>query len=94
MNAPCLPSEAEALKLARRFVETTDDGAAMASFKAEYPGLRFFACTEDDIPARLSPWLAAEGVELYLMDATEHCVRLSKDPESACGLVFARLIEE
>jgi len=84
----------EALNLAQRFVASTDDAAAMASFKAEYPSLRFFACSEDDIPARLSPWLAADGVELYLMDATEHCVRLSKDPESACGLVFARLVEE
>jgi hypothetical protein len=87
-------AETAALDLARRFVASPSEDVALASFKAEYPDLRFFACSEDDIPARLSPWLAAEGVELYLMDATEHCVRLSKDPESACGLVFARLVEE
>ena len=87
-------AETTALDLARRFLASPSEDAALASFKREYPGLRFFACSEDDIPARLSPWLAAEGVELYLMDATEHCVRLSKDPESACGLVFARLVEE
>jgi uncharacterized protein DUF6129 len=87
-------AETEALNLARRFLASPSEDAALASFKAQYPGLRFFACSEDDIPARLPPWLATEGVELYLMDATEHCVRLSKDPESACGLVFARLVEE
>ena len=87
-------AESTALDLAKRFLASPSEDAALASFKSEYPGLRFFACSEDDIPARLSPWLAAEGVELYLMDATEHCVRLSKDPESACGLVFARLVEE
>jgi hypothetical protein len=93
MVAP-LPSPDECLHLARRFIASPSEEAVLASFKREYPDLRFFACSEDDIPARLSPWLAAEGVELYLMDATEHCVRLSKDPESACGLVFARLVEE
>jgi len=87
-------AESTALDLARRFVASPSEDVALASFKAEYPGLRFFACSEDDIPARLPPWLAADGVELYLMDATEHCVRLSRDPESACGLVFARLVEE
>jgi uncharacterized protein DUF6129 len=87
-------AESTALDLARRFVASPSEDVALASFKAEYPGLRFFACSEDDIPARLPPWLTADGVELYLMDATEHCVRLSRDPESACGLVFARLVEE
>lgn len=86
-------SEPEARRLAERFAASGSDEAALAAFKAEHPSLRFFACSEDDIPARLPPWLAAAGVEVYLMDATEHCVRLSRDPESACGLVFARLVE-
>ncbi|MBL8437084.1 MAG: hypothetical protein JNM61_02695 [Zoogloeaceae bacterium] len=86
-------AESVALDLARRFAASPSDEAALATFRAEHPGLRFLACSEDDIPARLSPWLTAEGVELYLMDATEHCVRLSRDPENACGLVFARLVE-
>lgn len=85
--------QTQAQDLARRFAASASDDGALASFKAEHPGLRFFACSEDDIPARLSPWTSADGVEVYLMDATEHCVRLSKDPESACGLVFARLVE-
>lgn len=83
----------DALDLANRFAASPSDEVALAAFKAEYPGLRFFACTEDDVPPRLSPWLAVDGVEVYLMDATEHCVRLSRDPESACGLVFARLVQ-
>lgn len=86
-------AQADAQGLARRFAASASDDAALANFKAEHPGLRFFACSEDDIPARLSPWVSADGVEVYLMDATEHCVRLSKDPETACGLVFARLVE-
>jgi len=61
LNALRLPSEAEALNLARRFVASPGGAAALARFKAEYPGLRFFACSEGDIPARLFPWFVTEG---------------------------------
>lgn len=75
--------------LARRFVEAGGGDLPLARFREEHPDLRFFACSEDDIPARLNPWVSVAGAAVYLMDATDHCVRLSRDPEQACGLVFA-----
>jgi hypothetical protein len=35
-----------------------------------------------------------DGVEVYLIDGSEHCLSLSRDPETACGLVFARQIPD
>ncbi len=80
--------------LARRFAASGDETTALASFRSEHPELRFYACSEDDIPARLSPWLSVAGVGVYLIDASEHCVSLTCDPEHACGLVFALEAEE
>ncbi|MCB1916274.1 MAG: hypothetical protein KDG52_11235 [Rhodocyclaceae bacterium] len=75
--------------LARRFAGAADGPSCLAAFRAEYPLLRFYGCSEDDIPPRLSPWVAVEGVAVYLVDASAHCLSLTGDPESACGLVFA-----
>ena len=80
---------AQAELLARRFAAAGGIETQLQLFRDENPGMRFVACSEDDIPPRLQPWVAVDGVAVYLMDATEHCVRLSQDPERACGLVFA-----
>lgn len=87
-------AEELATGLARRFASGGGDEAALSSFRQEHPNLRFYACSEDDIPARLSPWVSVDGVAVYLIDAGEHCVSLSRDPEHACGLVFALEVEE
>lgn len=76
-----------AQRMARRIAAGGE--ATLAEFRAEHPELRFYACSEDEVPPRLAPWAAADGVEVFLIDATEHCVRLSREPENACGLVFA-----
>lgn len=80
--------------MAQRFATAASDDDMLRSFKGEYPHLRFVACTEDDVPARLAPWIEVEGVEVYLIQGGEHCLSLSRDPESACGLVFARQIPD
>ncbi|MCB1887745.1 MAG: hypothetical protein KDH20_09065 [Rhodocyclaceae bacterium] len=80
--------------LARRFASGSDETAALSAFRQEHPELRFYACSEDDIPPRLSPWLSVDGVGVYLIDASEHCMSLTRDPEHACGLVFALEAEE
>ena len=57
--------------------------------RADYPELRFSQCSEDDIPARLQPLLAAQGFDLYLMDTREHCIVLTNDLNAASGVVIA-----
>ncbi|MCK9258286.1 MAG: DUF6129 family protein [Azoarcus sp.] len=65
--------------------------ACVSVLRKEWPGLRFVACSEDDIPARLSPAYEADGFNLYLVGGGEHCLALSQDAESAIGLVVASI---
>jgi len=79
-----------------------DDSALANAMRALFPGLRFSCCADDDIPARSKPVAevgeAADGeaplFRLYLIDASEHCLRLTNDPELACGVVLARCDED
>lgn len=81
---------------------TLDDSSLASAMRALFPGLRFTCCADDDIPARSKPVAevgeAAGGesplFRLYLIDASEHCLRLTNDPELACGVVLARCDED
>ena len=86
---------------------TLDDSSLASAMRALFPGLRFTCCADDDIPARSKPVAevgeaaggeAADGeaplFRLYLIDASEHCLRLTNDPELACGVVLARCDED
>lgn len=68
-----------------------DEG--VAALRAQWPNLRFVACSEDDIPARLAPAFEADGFNLYLVGGGEHCLALTRDLESAIGVVVARVAE-
>ncbi len=61
----------------------------LARLRADYPGLYFNQCCDDDIPARLQPVRAAEGFDLYLLDTREHCSSLTADIDTASGVVIA-----
>lgn len=63
--------------------------ACVSVLRKEWPGLRFVVCSEDDIPARLSPAFEADGFNLYLVGGGEHCLTLSQDADSAIGIVVA-----
>jgi hypothetical protein len=80
----------ELLGVIARFVASigmADD--LLLRLRANYPELRFSQCSEDDVPARMQPLLAAEGFDLYLMDTREHCITLSNDLNTASGVVIA-----
>lgn len=66
---------------------------AQATLKQAWPELRFTFCSDDDMPARLSPALQREGFNLYLVGGGEHCLSLTKDPEQAIGVVLASVDE-
>ncbi|OYY75356.1 MAG: hypothetical protein B7Y40_00010 [Gammaproteobacteria bacterium 28-57-27] len=90
--APVLSQErldeiSHAISQAQASIGMADD--LLLRLRADYPELRFSQCSEDDIPARLQPVLAAEGFDLYLMDTREHCITLSNDLDTASGVVIA-----
>ncbi len=62
--------------------------------RARYPGVHFTVCSEDDIPARLSPFQSGAGFDLYLADASSHCISFTPDPASASGVVIALHAED
>jgi len=61
--------------------------------RASYPALQFSSCSEDDITEDVEPAAVTEAFELYLLDGSGHCLRLTGDPEAATGLVLAEKVE-
>lgn len=70
-----------------------NDGA-LASLKQTWPDLRFTVCSDDDMPARMSPALRRERFNLYLVSGSEHCLSLTDDPLAAIGVVLAEVDED
>jgi hypothetical protein len=67
------------------------DEAAIAALRGANPGLHFTLCSDEDVPARLSPAATRAGFRVYLVDAGAHCVKFTADPDQASGLVFASI---
>jgi hypothetical protein len=65
------------------------DEAAIAALRAAHPGLHFTLCSDEDVPARLAPVAERAGFNVYLVDAGEHCVKFTREPAQASGVVFA-----
>ena len=70
-----------------------NDGS-LATLKQSWPDLRFTLCSDDDMPARMSPALRRERFNLYLVSGSEHCLSLTDDPLQAIGVVLAAVDAE
>ena len=64
------------------------DYAALSHLRQVYPGLYFTHCLDDDIN-EVEPALRGAGVNLYLVDGRQHCLRLTEDFQAATGVVLA-----
>ena len=67
---------------------------SLATLKQSWPDLRFTLCSDDDMPARMSPALRRERFNLYLVSGSEHCLSLTDDPLQAIGVVLAQVDAE
>lgn len=67
---------------------------SLATLKQSWPDLRFTLCSDDDMPARMSPALRRERFNLYLVSGSEHCLSLTEDPLQAIGVVLAAVDAE
>jgi hypothetical protein len=61
-----------------------------ALLREHFPDLHFTQCLDDDLGAA-EPFQAGEGFNLYLVDGRDHCLKLTRDPECATGLVLAEV---
>jgi hypothetical protein len=66
----------------------------LQSLRQGWPDLHFTLCSDDDIPARLTPAVEGEGFNLYLVSNAQHCIAFTTEPEAATGLVLATQSEE
>ncbi len=71
---------------------TSDIGEA--ELRQKFPGVRITVCSDDDIPARLEAAHETAVARFYYFDASEHCVKLSNDAESASGIVVGLIGED
>ena len=70
-----------------RVVAAVTPDADEASLRRQFPELRITVCSDDDIPPRLSAARETPFARFYYYDASEHCVKLCDDAESASGIV-------
>ena len=78
------------LRDAANTVAATGPGeAALEAMRRLWPALRFVSCSDDDVPARLAPAWVGEDFNLYLIGNGEHCVALTRDVDTAIGIVVA-----
>jgi hypothetical protein len=66
----------------------------LAQLRAGFPGVHFSLCSDDDVPARLTPAVANAYCRLYYVDSSAHCLQLTNDGEAASGLLVALLDPE
>lgn len=57
--------------------------------RAAFPGVHVTVCGEDDIPPRLPAAAENELCYLYYVDASEHCLKLTTDADTASGVAVA-----
>jgi len=68
--------------------------ALVADLRVRYPDYHFTWCFDDDIGATAKPWAERDTFNLYLVNAGDHCAKLSNDAESASGIVLAEVIPD
>jgi len=68
--------------------------STVMALRQAWPGVHFTYCSEDDIPARLSPFAEGDGFGVYLVSNAEHCVAFTDNLEAATGLVLATQSED
>jgi hypothetical protein len=66
------------------------DEGTVQGLRAAWPGVHFSYCMDDEI-CGVEPVRELEGLNLYLVDGREHCMRLTSNPETATGLVLAEV---
>lgn len=66
----------------------------IAALRQAWPDIHFTACSEDDVPARLTPAAEGEGFAVYLVSGVQHCVGFTNHLEAATGLVLASVSDD
>ena len=75
------------------FAETEGGEAeCIKGLRKQWPGLHFTHCFEDELCLE-EPVREGEKANLYVVGGSEHCLKITKYPESATGVLVAELSE-
>jgi hypothetical protein len=80
---------ADALDQIRTLLEGEGSTAErIASLRKAFPGVSLTRCDASDMDTE-TPVLETAGFDVYLIDTSEHCARITTQPEAATGLIIA-----
>jgi len=68
----------------------SDDVVSQLRGKYQY---HFTYCMDDDMEA-YTPAMEEEGFNVYFVNSTEHCSKLTIDPNNASGFVLAEVLDD
>ena len=68
------------------------DAGTRAEFRRRFPWMSVTRCDASDMDSE-PPYRVYSGLSLFLVDATEHCWCITRDPARATGIVLARHAE-
>jgi hypothetical protein len=63
-------------------------GNPLADFRSRFPGLSLTRCDASDMGSE-APYREFPSCNLYLVDGSDHCWRITGDPTAATGIVVA-----
>lgn len=79
----------EQLQQIEQFLSSEPARSNTEAFRSEFPGLTLTRCDALDMQEE-TPFRSYPTFDLYLLDASDHCVQLTTDPEAATGIVLAQ----
>ena len=71
-------------------LEAGVSGQTLAALRAQFPGIHFSLCGDDDV-VEARPFLSGPELNIYLVDGREHCLTLTEDLNVATGLLLAEV---
>jgi len=63
----------------------------LGKLRAQFKGVHFTYCMDDDVTG-VEPIQRHPGMNVYLVDGREHCLKLTESLEYATGLVLAEVL--
>ncbi len=63
-------------------------GQVFAEFRRHFPGISLTRCDSSDMSEEI-PFRSISRFDLYLIDARDHCVKITRDLRDATGIVLA-----
>lgn len=67
---------------------SSPDGNWRMGFRQRFPSVSLTCCDLSDIDSE-TPFRVFAGMSLFLVDSSDHCVRITSDPARATGIVVA-----